>query len=177
MQRGKDVSLPPGASRYVFIPVGAPTLYLDTSVLGGYFDDEWKFPTQELWRQMEQGKYRFLTSSIAVDELAKAPDQVRELFTETFLPEAILDVTKEMECLASAYMSEAILTPKYSDDARHVAACTVAMIDYLVSWNFRHLVNVEREKDFNAVNLLQGYQSVRIVNPFQLIYGDDTQDL
>jgi hypothetical protein len=146
-------------------------------VLGGYFDDEWKLPTQELWRQMEQGQFRFFTSMIAADELTEAPEQVRELFTGTFTPETVLDVTEEMEQLASAYMARAILTPKYTDDARHVAACTVAKIDYLVSWNFKHLVNIEREKGFNAVNLLQGYQSIRIVNPLELIYGADDKNL
>lgn len=155
------------------MPGRPPTLYLDTSVLGGYFDDEWKLPTQELWRQMENGKYCFFTSSIAADELTEAPERVRELFAATFTPEAVLDVTEEMEQLASAYMTQAILTPKYSDDARHVAACTVAKIDYLVSWNFKHLVNIEREKGFNAVNHLRGYPSIRIVNPLELIYGDD----
>jgi len=159
------------------MPVRTPTLYLDTSVLGGYFDEEWRLATQELWRQMENGKYRFSTSSIAAEELTEAPDRVRELFTDTFAPEAVLEVTEEMEQLASAYMAQAILTPKYSDDARHVAACTVAKIDYLVSWNFKHMVNIEREKGFNAVNLLQGYRSIRIVNPLELIYGDDDKNL
>ena len=54
-----------------------------------------------------------------------------------------------------------------------MAVCTVAQIEYLVSWNFRHLVNVEREKGFNAVNLLQGYRTLRIVNPLELIYGNE----
>ena len=132
-----------------------PTLYLDTSVLGGYFDDEFELATRELWRQMEQGRFQFLTSLVTVDELTEAPEQVRELLTNTFAPQNILDVTDEMEQLAAVYMTQAILTPKYSDDARHVAVCTVARLDYLVSWNFRHLVNVEREKGFNATNLLQ----------------------
>ena len=165
------------APPYIFTPVRTPTLYLDTSVLGGYFDDEWKVPTQELWKQREQGKYHFFTSLIAADELTEAPERVRELFAKTFAPEAVFDVTEEIEQLASAYMAQAILTPKYSDDARHVAACTVAKIDYLVSWNFKHLVNIEREKGFNAVNLLHGYQSIRIVNPLELIYGSDDESL
>ena len=50
-----------------------PSLYLDTSVLGGYFDDEWKDATQELWRQMEAGQWRFFTSLVAAEELAQAP--------------------------------------------------------------------------------------------------------
>jgi predicted nucleic acid-binding protein len=150
---------------------------LDTSVLGGYFDDEFKEATQELWRQMEQGRFRFLTSLVTVDELTEAPERVRELLATAFAPGNILEVTGEMEQLAAAYMSQAILTPKYSDDARHVAVCTVARIDYLVSWNFRHLVNVEREKGFNVVNLLQGYPTLRIVNPLELIYGDEKEKI
>jgi len=154
-----------------------PTLYLDTSVLGGYFDDEFKDATRELWRQMEQRRFQFFTSLVTVDELNEAPERVRELLTTAFAPENILEVTEEMEHLAAAYMTQAILTPKYSDDARHVAVCTVAKIDYLVSWNFRHLVNVEREKGFNAINLLQGYSSLRIVNPLELIYGDKEESV
>jgi predicted nucleic acid-binding protein len=157
--------------------VRTPTLYLDTSVLGGYFDDEFKEATQELWRQMEQGRFRFLTSLVTVDELTEAPERVRELLTTAFAPGNILELTEEMEQLAAAYMTQAILTPKYSDDARHVAVCTVARIDYLVSWNFRHLVNVEREKGFNVVNLLQGYPALRIVNPLELIYGDKEESV
>jgi predicted nucleic acid-binding protein len=157
--------------------VKTPTLYLDTSVLGGYFDDEFELATRALWQQMEQGRFQFLTSLVTVDELSQAPEQVRELLTTTFAPQNILDVTEEMEQLAAIYMDKAILTPKYSDDARHVAVCTVARLDYLVSWNFRHLVNIERERGFNATNLLQGYPIVRIVNPLELIYGDETENV
>ncbi len=45
-----------------------------------------------------------------------------------------------------------------------------------MSWNFQHLVNVEREKGFNAVNLLRGWQPVRIVNPLELIYGSRVEN-
>lgn len=152
-------------------------LYLDTSVLGGYFDEEWQAPTRELWRQMEDAKFRFLTSTVTVVELTEAPERVRKLFSETFPSENILEVTALSEDLASAYMSRQVLTPKYTDDARHVAICSLAKVEYLVSWNFRHLVNVEREKGFNAVNRLRGHQPIRIVNPLELIYGDNDQDL
>ena len=47
------------------------TLYLDTSVLGGYFDDEWKEPTRELWRQMDAGQWCFQSSAITLDELTE----------------------------------------------------------------------------------------------------------
>lgn len=150
-----------------------PTLYLDTSVIGGFFDDEWKDATQVLWQQKEAGRWRFLSSAITFDELAEAPEKVRSLFESTFPADALVPVPDEVEQLAARYIAHAILPVKYSDDARHVAACTVARLDYLVSWNFRHLVNVQREAGFNAVNRLQGYPPVRIVNPLELIYGNE----
>jgi hypothetical protein len=109
-----------------------PSLYLDTSVLGGYFDDEWQAPTQELWRQMEAGQWRFFTSLVAAEELAQAPGRVRDLFQRSFTPENVFDLTDEMDQLAAAYLAQGVVTPKYADDARHVAACTVARHDYLV---------------------------------------------
>ena len=78
------------------------SLYLDTSVLGGYFDDEWKDPTQELWRQMEAGQWRFFTSLVAAEELAQAPERVRDLFRRSFTPENVFDLTEEMDQLAVA---------------------------------------------------------------------------
>ena len=121
---------------------------------------------------MEAGRFRFLTSDVTVDEMTNAPEPVRELLESTFIEESILPVTEESEKLAEAYMGSNILPPKYSDDARHVAVCTIAQVEYLVSCNFKHLVNVEREKGFNAVDLLQGYRIIRIVNPLEFIYGN-----
>jgi hypothetical protein len=154
-----------------------PTLYLDTSDLGGYFDDEWKQPTQELWRQMANGLWRFVTSLVTSEELIEAPECVRGLFNSTFEAADVLNVTEEMDRLASAYVAQGVVTPKYEDDALHVAACTVTLADFLVSWNFRHMVNVQRETAFNGVNLLKGYPSIRIVNPLEIIYGNEDQNL
>ena len=91
---------------------------------------------------MERGQWRFFTSLVAAEELTEAPERVRDLFKTAFAPEAILDVTAEIDELAGAYVAQAVVTPQYEDDARHVAVCTAARLDYLVSWNFRHLVNV-----------------------------------
>ena len=154
-----------------------PTLYLDTSTIGGYFDDEWKEATQELWRQMEAGQWRFVTSLVAAEELENAPERVQELFRAAFEAEAILDVTEEMDELASAYVAHGVVPPTYEDDARHVAVCTLSRINFLVSWNFKHLVNVQREAGFNGVNLLKGYPPIRIVNPLEIIYANQDQNL
>jgi predicted nucleic acid-binding protein len=153
--------------------VKASDLYLDTSVIGGYFDAEWMDETRELWEQAGAGKWRLLTSVVAERELQNAPERVRQLFIETFSTASeLLMATEEAEDLAEEYLRAAVVSQKYADDALHVAICTTHHVAYLVSWNFRHLVNVRREAGFNAVNLLQGYPSLRIVNPKELIYGD-----
>jgi hypothetical protein len=82
-----------------------PSLYLDASVLGGYFDDEWKDATQELWRQMEADQWRFYSSTIAVDELAQAPEHVRQLFDAAFASESLVAITPEIEQLAARYIA------------------------------------------------------------------------
>ncbi|MGH7995555.1 MAG: type II toxin-antitoxin system VapC family toxin [Opitutaceae bacterium] len=156
--------------------VHARSLYLDTSVIGGYFDAKFMADTRELWRQRDAGLFRFVSSTIVSGEVAGAPDEVRELMRTSFTPEAMLDRTDEVETLAQAYLAKKVVPTKYQDDARHVAVCTVARLDFLVSWNFRHLTNAVREAGFNAVNLLQGYPPVRIVAPTFLIHGHHQEE-
>jgi predicted nucleic acid-binding protein len=150
------------------------TLYLDTSVIGGYHDSEWMADTRELWAQAKAGQWRLMTSIIAEAELTNAPSNVRELFKETFDASNILDTSIQIEELAQAYLAAAVVSPKFADDALHVAMATVHRVRFLVSWNFKHLVNVRREDGFNAVNLLQGWPPIRIVSPKEIIYADGT---
>ena len=155
----------------------ALALYLDTSVIGGYFDAEFQADTRALWRLKEAGRFRFVSSQLVIDELVKAPERVKELMRASFDVEDVLDVSVEMEELAAAYMAQKVVPTAFADDAQDVAVCSVARLDYLVSWNFKHLANVRRESGFNAVNLLQGNPPVRIVAPTFLIHGHEEKDL
>jgi predicted nucleic acid-binding protein len=157
--------------------VRALSLYLDTSVIGGYFDAEFMADTRALWRLMEAGRFRFVTSQVVSNEIASAPAQVLELMRTTFVPGEVLELTAETERLAQAYLSQKIVAAGYLDDARHVAIYCRAKLDYLVSWNFRHLANRRRESGFNVVNILHGYSPVRIVAPTFLIHGQDQKGI
>jgi hypothetical protein len=153
------------------------TVYIDSSVIGGYFDTEWEVATRELWRQWRNGAWQFVTSTVTAVEMRGAPEQVRQLFEETFPVAGRLGCGVEAELLAEHYLNAGVLPRKYSDDARHVAACVMGGCLVLVSWNFRHLANVAREAGFNAVNLLQGRPPLRIVSPLELIYENESEDL
>ena len=155
-----------------------PTLYLDTSVIGGGFDDEWKDATLELFRLAATGTYRLVTSVVAQREVQAAPPQVQQQFATLFADSAQVHLlTDEAESLAQEYVAAAVVTAKFVDDARHVAIATVQGVAVIVSWNFRHLANLRRETGFNAVNLLQGYPQVRILSPLELIHENENEDV
>jgi predicted nucleic acid-binding protein len=150
------------------------TLYLDNSVLGGYFDTEFEAATRKLWLQAKAGQYRFVASVVTEREAARAPERVYNLFLDTFTdPESILGLETRAIALAQSYVDHKIVSPKYLDDAQHVAAATTHGIGVIVSWNFRHLANYHREAGFNRVNLEYGYPTVRIISPQELVYGND----
>ena len=85
-------------------------------------------------------------------------------------------VSSEALDLADAYQQRAILTPKYYDDGLHIALATVAEVDVLVSWNFKHIVRFDKIRRFNAVNLERGYKPLAIYSPREVIGDDDDQD-
>lgn len=150
-----------------------PTLYVDTSVIGGYYDAEFLVDTRALWQLRAARRFRFVSSQLVLDEIANAPERVRALMKTSFAVEEVLDIGEEAEDLAAAYVLQKVVPAAYANDALHVAVCVVARVDFLVSWNFKHLTNARREAGFNAVNLLRGYPPMRIVAPTFLIYGHE----
>lgn len=159
-------------------PMTPVTLYLDNSVLGGYFDTEFEEATRKLWMLAEAGHYHFVASVVTEREASRAPERVYNLFLNTFTdPESILGLSARGLALAQSYVDHQVVSPKYIDDAQHVAAATTHGLGVIVSWNFRHLVNYQREAGFNRVNLEYGYPAVRIISPQELVYGDENQTL
>ncbi len=154
------------------------TVYLDNSVLGGYFDSEFQEPTRRLWRMAENGELRFVASVVTQEEAALAPSQVVRLFAKTFPDDAaLLDLTPRAEELAQAYLTVGVVSQKYADDARHVAIATTHGIGVLVTWNFQHLANYRREAGFNRVNLENGYPTIRIISPLEIVYESQDEEV
>lgn len=103
-----------------------------------------------------------------------APDSVRSRLLE--IPEAnqlVLMDTPEADALADAYLSHGIIGPGSRSDALHVALATIGRVDVLVSWNFRHIVNLGKIRLFNAVNLEQGYGLIEIRTSREVLADED----
>ncbi|MBI3194382.1 MAG: PIN domain protein [Ignavibacteriae bacterium] len=106
-------------------------------------------------------------------ELEDAPENVKSVIPSIpneHLTYIFLD--NESNDLARAYLAEGAVAEKSISDARHVALATVHHADVLVSWNFKHIVNVNRIHLYNAVNLKSGYPLIEIRSPKEIIYEE-----
>jgi hypothetical protein len=81
----------------------------------------------------------------------------------------VLPDTEEAADLANAYLSRGIVGPGSHADALHVALATVGRVDVLVSWNFRHIVNLGRIRLFHSVNIGRGYGTIEIRSPTEVL--------
>ena len=153
--------------------MGMKTLrvYIENSVIGGYFDEEFKVPTQKLFDLFKNGTYIPVISSHVLAELNQgAPDYVKKNLETLEYEEN--DVSDEMIKLAEKYLELKIVSENYYGDALHIAIATVLCVDLLVSWNFKHIVNLNRIKLFNSVNLREGYGILEIRTPMEVINNE-----
>ena len=149
-------------------------LYVDTSVIGGCLDPEFSLGSLRVIQAARDSRVILLISDIVVREIRKAPPKVVSIL-ETLPLDAVHDVPidDEVQDLRDAYLQAGILDRKWVDDATHVAAATVARADAIVSWNFRHIVRLDKIKAYNQINLLQGYGVITIVSPTEVVFDDD----
>ncbi len=145
--------------------------YVDTSVWNGLYDKEFEKWTTPFFNQLMEGRFVAVVSNITLDELAKAPSNVKELIAsvpENFLQ--IISLNDEHSKLAANYLKEGALTKKFETDAFHIAIATSLRVDSLVSWNFKHMVNFFRIRQYNSINLKYGYPIIDIRTPKEVTY-------
>ncbi|KAF5415306.1 MAG: hypothetical protein C5S48_06290 [Candidatus Methanogaster sp.] len=144
-------------------------IYVDTSVIGGCCDFEFKEWSEGLLADFELGVGSLVLSSLTDAEIRDAPDEVKRVYKKfRDCEHEFLDLDAESIELAEAYIDRGILSPNYRADARHIAMATVADVDILVSWNFRHIVHFDKILQFNAVNLERGYKTIAIYSPMEV---------
>lgn len=149
-------------------------IYLDTSVFGGYYDVEFEEDTQILFEKIKLGQFKVIFSTTTEDELLLAPKKVQELLKN--LPDKFkisVELTEESVNLADKYLAENVVGKTSRSDCFHIAMATINEVDILVSWNFKHIVNVKRIRGYNAVNMKLGYKTIDIRSPKEIIYNED----
>jgi predicted nucleic acid-binding protein len=150
-------------------------VYADTSVFGGCFDAEFAAESERFFDLVRAGRVKLLVSEVVVRELTSAPGKVRELLGS--LPAesvARVGLTRDVIELRDAYLAAGILDRQSVDDATHVAAATVARADAIVSWNFKHIVRIDKMRAYNQVNLQTGFGLLSIVSPQEVRLDEAT---
>ena len=151
-----------------------PRLYFDTSVFGGIHDIEFKIETEQLFEMVRAGDIICVYSDLSEFELENAPDKIKTHFLNLDKKTTeFVEITEEANQLAEQYIRERVVGETSIDDCRHIACATINKVDYLVSWNFKHIVNVFRIRGYNAINLKNGYMQLDIRSPKEIITDEN----
>jgi hypothetical protein len=145
-------------------------VYVDTSVFGGCFDEEFMEPSNQLIKEIRSCKKTLVISDLTLQEIESAPDEVKNVLqsiSEDHREYLALD--DESKYLAQKYIEEKAISQNYLVDAQHIAIATVNKIDVLVSWNYKHIVNLRKIHLYNAANLKYGYSMIEIRSPREII--------
>lgn len=138
--------------------------------MGGYFDIEFEEWSQALINDFRADRYQAVVSTVVGKEIAAAPDFVRELYVEMLSwPAEVIDVDDEALSLVAQYKTHGVLSDRFLEDMLHIAVATIAEVDVRVSWNFKHIVRLDKIRLFNAVNLEQAYKPLTIYSPREVI--------
>ncbi len=108
-------------------------IYIDTSVFGGYFDEEFSEHTIPLFDRVKDGEF--------------------------------IEITDEAFDLATEYIAEKVVGKASFADCLHIALATTNRADFLVSWNFKHIVNIQKIRGYNSINIKNGYKQLEIRSP------------
>jgi len=145
-------------------------VYIDTSVVGGYFDEEFEFWTKIFFQAVEKGELKIVISELLTRELKFAPTNISS-FLDGLSEEhkLYIELDQEAEELARSYVNNGIVGIKSLADCRHIATATVNQIEILTSWNFKHIVNLNKIHLYNGINLQNGYRTIEIRTPREIV--------
>lgn len=149
-------------------------IHLDTSVFGGLYDEEFKEFTRPLFERIKNSEFEIIHSNITEQELENAPDSIKA--TTKLLPKDSTEYVKsdiETIKLARKYIEEGVVGATSFADCLHIALATKHNANILVSWNFKHIVNVVKIVGYNSVNTLEGYKPIDIRSPRELMNYED----
>jgi hypothetical protein len=143
--------------------------YVDTSVIGGCLDDKFREDSTRVFAMFREGRAVVVVSDLTLLELASAPQKV-QVVLQAVPPSHRQDVelTSEAEALAEKYVAAGGVGSSQLVDAQHIAIATLARVDVLLSWNFKHVINLRRIHGFNSVNLREGLPVLEMRSPLEI---------
>jgi hypothetical protein len=131
--------------------------------------------THDFWQELIKSKYIVAISDLTIAELTKCPEPKRSVLFQYLnqIDFEELQETQETIALADEYLKHGVLKPKSRDDCRHIAIATIVGCKYIISWNFKHFVNIKTINKVQAVNKLLDYSEINILPPSMMLEGDE----
>ena len=152
-----------------------PTIYLETTIFNFPFADDapqYKADTLKLFAEIKAGKFKPFTSRYVTRELENSKDTAKREQMKTLIADhgiTVIPASEEAERLAEVYVTAGIIPAKYETDALHIAAATVAGLNYIISLNFRHIVKHKTIFETEVINTREGFKRVFIHTPAEVI--------
>jgi hypothetical protein len=148
--------------------------YFDTSVSGGMFEAEFEEESTLLFEKVKLGQIICVYSNLTESELSNAPHKIKDFFNSlTDEQKEFIPVTPQALSFAQSYINEKVVGLTSLDDCIHIAVATLSKVDILISWNFKHIVNVYRIRGYNSVNLRLGHSTLEIRSPKEIVGNEN----
>ena len=151
-----------------------PRIYLETTIFSFVFADdapEKTWATIKLFEEIKAGRYVPFSSGYVIYELNQAPEPLRSDMLDLLDSYGIITfkAQEEADKLAEIYLRERVVPPSHPMDALHLAIAAVREMDFILSWNFKHIVKRNTIMATGAINLREGYKSLGIFSPMEVI--------
>lgn len=152
-------------------------VYLDISVISHLIQEdvpEKMADTRKLWKMFGEGLYEVCLSSLTLKEISDCPEPKRSTLRDYLkqISYSTFNITQEVSDVARQIIGMGILTEKSLDDCQHIGAAVVNGCDCIISWNFRHIVNIKTIRGVRAITNLEGYRQIEILSPSALLGKD-----
>ena len=154
------------------------SLYLDTSIIGyltirpstNLITASNSVITQNWWDTRREN-FTLYISEVVLEELARGDQEIAIKRLDLIRELPLLALNEAVEELAQQFLTKSNLPPKASDDALHIALATVYKVDYLLTWNCKHIANAQIQKKLSQISIQSGYELPTICTPYELM-GD-----
>lgn len=154
------------------------TIYIETSILGYLTARSTKnsilaanIEVTRDWWETRRGAFTLYISQLVLDEVARGDTEIAAQRLEIVRGFPLVELDRSVRDLAAEFLKQSNLPPKAADDAIHIAAATVSGLDYLLTWNCKHIANAQIQRKLTQIVLDFGYQLPIICTPYELL-GD-----
>lgn len=152
------------------------TVYIETSILGYLTSRETKntiisanMQITKNWWQNRRNDFSLYISQVVVDEVARGDQEIALRRLELLNGLSLVELNQSIRNLSAEFLLRSNLPSKASEDSVHIAAATVHGLDYLLTWNCKHIANAQIQKKLCQISLEFGYELPVICTPYELL--------